>query len=235
MNVQCSQWVTNWLLICNVDWFWSSEDSVVPRGQGPISKNLGAISIFQAPDGWQDAVIHGGLTVLELSVKIAVIYRSLLGASAPVHVFVCKEKSAIICWNYLGSLRKIQSPGRPGAWDFSTLAVSHCRSKLPPSPRFFPKWWGDFRTCNHICNDHISIVGCTYRSRDSLVRIVNRFRAENRGIMVRYPEGAKKSSKRPDRIWDSPSLLIDAYQVFVPGGETAGAWNWPVTPIQFRG
>jgi hypothetical protein len=34
---------------------------------------------------------------------------------------------------------------------------------------------------------------------------------------------------RPDRPWDTPSLLHNGNQVF-PGGKAAGAWRWPPTP-----
>ena len=126
--------------------------------------------------------------------NLAVICRPLLGASDPLHVFVCEEKSEIIMLKL--SAATVQNSF---AWATRRLRFQHpcleslCRSKLPPSPRLFPGG-GDFRTCNHICNDQIPIVGCTFRAVVGLVLIVSRLRAENRGIVVRYPEGARKFS-----------------------------------------
>jgi hypothetical protein len=45
----------------------------------------------------------------------------------------------------------------------------------------------------------------------------------------RIPVGSEIFRTRPDRSWDTPSLLYNGYRVF-PGGKAAGVWSWPPTP-----
>jgi len=47
------------------------------------------------------------------------------------------------------------------------------------------------------------------------------------------PDGGDVFRTRPDRLWGPSSFLCDGYRVF-PGGEAAGAWRWPPTPISRR-
>jgi hypothetical protein len=44
------------------------------------------------------------------------------------------------------------------------------------------------------------------------------------------PGGGEIFCTRPHRPWGPPSLLYDGYRAF-PGGESAGVWRWPPTPI----
>ena len=48
------------------------------------------------------------------------------------------------------------------------------------------------------------------------------------------PGGGEIFLTRPDRPWDSPSLLYNGYRVF-PGGKAAGAWRWTPPPSSAGG
>ena len=136
--------------------------------------------------------MYWGFTLLELPVWTSLLSGALCSVLLNRYIFfVCKEKSAIITPKIFGGT--VQNSG---AWYL-----------------FLSQGGGDFRTCNHKCNDYISNVGCAYRTRDSLGRIVSRWRAGKPRYRVSIPRRDHKvffETSRPDR--SSPSLLFDAYQ-----------------------
>jgi len=43
-------------------------------------------------------------------------------------------------------------------------------------------------------------------------------------------EYGQTQEKRPDQLWDLPSLLFNAKRRPLPGSKLAGAWRWSLTP-----
>jgi hypothetical protein len=35
--------------------------------------------------------------------------------------------------------------------------------------------------------------------------------------------------RRPNGLWGPPSILLNEYRMFFPGGKAAGACSWPLT------
>jgi hypothetical protein len=66
------------------------------------------------------------------------------------------------------------------------------------------------------------------RNRNSTVGIATGYGLNDRGVGVRGSVGSRMfpSSRRPDRLWGSPSLLSNGYRRLFPVGKAAGAWSW---------
>jgi hypothetical protein len=62
-------------------------------------------------------------------------------------------------------------------------------------------------------------------SRDSVVGIATAYWLDDRGVGVRVPVGSSifSSPRRPDRLWDPPSLLSNVYRGSFLGDKAAGA------------
>jgi hypothetical protein len=75
-------------------------------------------------------------------------------------------------------------------------------------------------------------------SWDTVVRIGTGCGLDDRGVGFRVPVGSRifSSSRRPDRLWGSPSLLCNGCLGAVsPGVKRFGAWSWPLTSNYSRG
>jgi hypothetical protein len=59
----------------------------------------------------------------------------------------------------------------------------------------------------------------------SIVGIEIGYGLDDRGVGVRVPLGSRifSSPRRPDRLWDPPSLLSNGYGDSILGGKAAGA------------
>ena len=69
-----------------------------------FSKNLGATSKFQAPEGWHVAIsVLWTRKCVESPHDLTVIWSFLLGACGLVNIFVCTEKYAIITLKISGA------------------------------------------------------------------------------------------------------------------------------------
>jgi len=64
---------------------------------------------------------------------------------------------------------------------------------------------------------------------DIVVDIKTRYGLNSLGI--EYRSGGEIFRTRPDRPWDSPSLLYNEYRIYFPALKKAGVWLWPPTPF----
>jgi hypothetical protein len=87
-------------------------------------------------------------------------------------------------------------------------------------------WTWFFRTYLRISQSNIP------RSRDSAVGIATGYRLDDRGVVVRVPEGSRifSSPRRPNRLWGPSCLLSIWYHGGTfPGAKAAGEWRRPLT------
>jgi hypothetical protein len=69
--------------------------------------------------------------------------------------------------------------------------------------------------CMYYC--YVYYIG---KSRDSVVGIATCYGLDDRGVGVQVPVGVRifTSPNLPDRLWDQPNLLSNAYRGIFPRG-----------------
>jgi hypothetical protein len=78
-----------------------------------------------------------------------------------------------------------------------------------------------FHTVLHVVwHVHYNIPWSRLRIRDSIFGITTSYGLDDRGVGVQVPVGSRIfcSPRRPDRLWDPPSLLSNGFQGLFPLG-----------------